>query len=229
MTKLNNIFTLIKYDNCILTLYPGKGCYQIYYLESDVFQIDDKKNLTKSFKILNSELMSLNLIVQIKMENKAYTITLYSSENNFIDKLRIGEKDQDLRINKTDDQYFYKFNYSQKESFNYTNLDINFNLNNQKYITITIIITTTIPNKEKMSWVYIIIIILVTSILIYFFYSFISKSPQRTKNKQNKDINYCYLNDDYSINNLAHQEDEEIQEPKMGIIKKDSTFKNSGM
>ena len=66
------------------------------------------------------------------------TISIYSSENNFVKQLQIEDKYQDLEIDTKKDQYYYEIDYTQKPSWQDTSLNINFNLNKKDYITITL-------------------------------------------------------------------------------------------
>jgi hypothetical protein len=88
-------------DDNYYILSKGIGCFQIYYFEKDYFKVDTNNKLyQKSFNILNSKIYKFMIYCENSEEDSKITISIYSSENNFVKKLQIGEKYQDLKIQK---------------------------------------------------------------------------------------------------------------------------------
>lgn len=81
----------------------GIGCFQIIYLESNSFIVNKKhKSFKKTFNILNAESYKFSLdTYDFRTENsKDLSIYIYSSENNFLEQLKIESNNQDLKIQK---------------------------------------------------------------------------------------------------------------------------------
>jgi hypothetical protein len=154
INKLNYIdfFFSELYQYKILS--KGTGCFQVIYLKSSCFDIDKgEKSFKKNFNILNSKTYEFSLCNHPNTDgNQGSTISIYSSENNFINKTIIDGTKQDLEIKKKKDQYYYEFYYNQNRGW--AELDINFNLNNKDYITITIEVKFNYP-ADPLLWFHI--------------------------------------------------------------------------
>lgn len=132
--KLNN-FIYSEGDYFLLT--KDKGCFQILYLYSFRLKIKEEGS---SYKILNSEKYSFDFYKYY--DNKKidrFILSIYSSENNFINELTIENKKQNLNIEKEKNLFVYNIEISPR--FNIItrfeiSVDIKFNLNSKDFIDV---------------------------------------------------------------------------------------------
>ena len=125
LSKLNYVEKGDKY----FILSKNEGCFQIYFLEYSLFYIENKK----SYNILNSETYKFTLYNNNFRD--ILSLSIYSSQTNFLKQLQIENDNQNLNVKKENNQYLYNFKINRKSNF--IHLIINFNLNSQDYITIT--------------------------------------------------------------------------------------------
>ena len=125
-----------------------------YILQRDrgCFQLLTSGNIIKNgqtIKILNSEIIPFT----ISFKDSEYIIlSIYSSENNFIEQLKLKEDLQNLEIHKNNDKYYYNFKF---ENEYYNNIiNIKFNLNSKDYI----IVNFEIQYKYSLIWLYILLL-----------------------------------------------------------------------
>ena len=198
----------------------GIGCFQVYYLEDEYFTVGlNNKYFSKSFNILNSE------TVQFKIRNdfgeklnrgdeNKITIYIYCLENNFVKKLQIDEKYQELEIFNKNAQYYYQIEYNGYASDHYlVDLYIDFNLNNKDKITITLEIK--LNYIDPIVWMCVTLGSVAAIPILYFIIKYIVKCFKKRK-KHLKIINrpLIQLNED-------EKEYEIYKKEEYGRIKKE--------
>ena len=128
-------------------LLKEKGCFQLKYTNSSYttnVEINDKD----SFLVLNSETYKFMITESNLKRYKYMNMTIYSSENNFINKIKIKNSYQnELIIKNNNNSYFYNFDFY-IDSYP-TNFDINFNLNSKENIIVYFEMKELLPPKEK--------------------------------------------------------------------------------
>ena len=138
-SKLKGFQTNPTWDNNYFFM-KEKGCFQIQYL-----------NLTTNIDIFNNKesfLISSSELYTFRFKNPSKNdldITIYSTENNFINKLTISYFLINLEIKRDNNKYFY--NFIQKTN-NEIVLNINFNLNTAEYIMVDFDIKNYIPLEK---------------------------------------------------------------------------------
>ena len=227
ISKLNYItYYIPKYDDYYI-ISKGIGCFQVIYLEKGCFNVDKKnKSLEKTFNILNSKIYEFSLCNEPNQNgDKDYIIYIYSSENNFINKLIIERYEQDLNIKKKKDQYYYKFEHSQRGGWSNTELNINFSLHNKDHITISLDVE--LDYLDPMVWVYIVIGSLIGVPVCYFGIKYIIKCYKERKENEKKRISRIELNNsllnrsiDSKLNKMKLEEQKRIEYKKKEEKKK---------
>lgn len=178
LSKLNYVEKGDKY----FILSKNEGCFQIYFLEYSLFYIENKK----SYNILNSETYKFTLYNNNFRD--ILSLSIYSSQTNFLKQLQIENDNQNLNVKKENNQYLYNFKINRKSNF--IHLIINFNLNSQDYITITFEINYEKEIKEtQYNWGVIIIvgIIVIFAICTFICIIIISCYEKVKEDKENKE------------------------------------------
>ena len=204
-------------------LSKGTGCFQVIYLKSSCFDIDKgQKSFKKNFNILNSKTYEFSLCNHPNTDgNQGSTISIYSSENNFINKTIIDGIKQDLEIKKKKDQYYYEFYYNQDRGW--AELDINFNLNNKDYITITIEVKFNYP-ADPLLWFHIVLYVIVGGVFCFLGYKFIEDC---IKNKKNKKKPISRINtDELKVSMISRRT---VSKDEQNRIKKEQLMKRSSI
>ena len=119
-----NYFSLNSRNNFLIM--KGKGCFNVLYL--DEFHLEIKDGI--SYKILNSK------EYEFKINNKGLemSLSIYSSEDNFINKLYVRDNKKNLKIEKSKNLFVY--NVKIDSYYESTYIYIYFNLNNKQYINV---------------------------------------------------------------------------------------------
>ena len=128
-------------------LVKEKGCFQVKYTNSSITANVEIK-YKDSFLVLNSETYKFNIIESNLKRDKYMNMTIYSFENNFINKIKIKNSYQnELIIKNNNNSYFYNFDFTIDSYL--TNFHINFNLNSKDKIIVYFEIKELFPSKEK--------------------------------------------------------------------------------
>ena len=179
-TLLSKLNYIAKGDEYFI-LSKNVGCFQIYFF-NDNFLIENKK----SYNILNSE--TYKFTIYNKNFEDILSLSIYSSQTNFLKQLQIEKDNQILKIKEENNQYLYNFKFYPKSY--YIDLKINFNLNSQDYITITFEINYEKRKEEThYNWGVIIIVGIIVIFVICFFILFIIVGCYETmkEHKENKE------------------------------------------
>ena len=141
-----NEFNTKSNDNLLL-LQNDTGCFQVLYLDNRWIEIEEGK----SYNILNSESYSF-LYHNSNGDLDSFILLIYSTENNFLNKLKVENKIQNLQIEKENDLYVYKINVSLSwDSKYYISIYANFNLNSKDFINVEFKIKEDINEEEGLS------------------------------------------------------------------------------
>ena len=117
------------------------------YLDHSLIEIEEGK----SYSILNSESYRF-LYHNSNSDLHNFILLIYSTENNFLNKLRVEDKIQTLQIEKENDLYVYKINVSLSwDSKYYISIYANFNLNSKDFINVEFKIKEDINEEEGLS------------------------------------------------------------------------------
>ena len=146
-TELSNIntFNYYTYTYKYFILLKDKGCFQIKYSNYSTTSFIEIKN-KDSFLVLNSNYNFMISNSYLSNENYRY-ISIYSSEKNFINEIKIKNSLQKFIIKNKDNLYFYNFNFTIESSQTIINID--FNLNARNYIIIYFEIEEHPPQEEN--------------------------------------------------------------------------------
>ena len=117
-----------------------KGCMQIKY-QNIFFYL----SLNKKDSILISTSDTYKFVYN-ETSKKDMDIAIYSTENNFINSIKIEDKKQNLEIKRYNDKYFYNFFSTNTDGE--INIEINFNLNENEYLIIDFEIDYNIPPEK---------------------------------------------------------------------------------
>jgi len=141
-TNLHGIQGHTKYGNIIdnIILMRDKGCFQIKYQDNSESITINKK---ESFLISTSDPYYFKYTDN---SNEDMDITIYSTENNFINSIKIQGSEETLKIKKGIDKYFYNFFSTNTEGE--IDLEINFNIYEKEYIIIDFEIDNYIPQDK---------------------------------------------------------------------------------
>ena len=192
-TELSNIDTCypMNYEHFILVNF---SCFQVKFTnDSRKAHVDIRdKDL---FLITNTN--TYNFLYKLDDSTKNINLTIYSSKNNFINKIKIGNNLQKLEIKNNKEEsmnYFYNFIISSR---NYEiKFDINFNIN---LLLIKFKIQEYIPpkedkNEEGIPWAVVGIILVVCIIFgitfIFCCYKVISGIYEERRKERIKDMEY---------------------------------------
>ena len=110
------------------------------YLDYHFIEIEEGK----SYKILNSEIYHFWYDIPNR-DLVRFILLIYSTENNFLNELKIDNKKQTLQIEKENDLYVYKIEVSSSYSIS---IYADFNLNSKDYINVEFQMKEDI-NEEK--------------------------------------------------------------------------------
>ena len=150
LNKDLNDFIYSKGDYFVLA--KDKGCFQILYLDNSWLKIKEEGS---SYKILNSERYRFDFskYYDDKKSIDRFILSIYSSENNFINELTIEDKKQELNIETESNLFVYNIEISPKFSV-ITNFDvtiyIKFNLNGKNFIDVELKIREEIDESSNI-------------------------------------------------------------------------------
>ena len=140
--ELHKIVTSTQWQNNYehVILMRDKGCMQIKY-QNIFFYL----SLNKKDSILISTSDTYKFVYN-ETSKKDMDIAIYSTENNFINGIKIENKEQNLEIKRYNDKYFYNFFSTNTDGE--INIEINFNLNENEYLIIDFEIDYNIPPEK---------------------------------------------------------------------------------
>ena len=118
LTDINKFFRPNYYEYFILL--RDKGCFQVKYSNDTSYLLINNND---SINILNSETYKFKFKCK---DSRKMKLSIYSSENNFINKLLIDNNLQNLEIKNNNISYYYTFLFTTR--YVETILSINFNL-----------------------------------------------------------------------------------------------------
>ena len=182
LTDINKYFRPDHYDYFILL--RDRGCFQVKYSDDPTYVLI---NYNDSIKILNSETYKFKFKCK---DSRKMKLSIYSSENNFINKILIDNNLQNLEIKNDNISYYYTFLFTTR--YVEAILAINFNLYYKEYINVYFGIeydddapsSNQSENRSNYTALYVIVGIILAIIIAFAIYKIMPLIKRKYKEKK---------------------------------------------